>query len=76
MSEPECTDAVCITCADRLSAVTVEWVSDDGSVVRGVEDGKMREISVDLLDGLQPGDVVLVHGGVALQRGEPGQRLP
>ena len=66
----ECRDDVCITCSDRLSSVRVDWVSEDGTVIRGVEDGEVREISVELLDGLRPGDVVLVHGGVALQRAE------
>jgi hydrogenase maturation factor len=70
-----CDDIVCTTCADQLSAVRVEWVSDDGTTVHGVEDGELREISVELLDGLRPGDVVLVHGGVALQRaGAEGER--
>lgn len=63
-----CHDDVCVTCSDRLSTVRVEWVSDDGLLARGIEDGDMRDISVELLDGLEPGDVVLVHGGVALQR--------
>jgi hydrogenase maturation factor len=66
----ECRDDVCITCSDRLFVVRVQWVSEDGTLIRGVEDGEMREISVELLDGLRPGDVVLVHGGVALQRAE------
>lgn len=69
MSEP-CRDDVCITCADQLNAVRVEWVSEDGSLARGVEDGEMHEISVELLDGVRAGDVVLVHGGVALQKAD------
>lgn len=59
---------VCITCSDRLSSVRVEWVSADGAVIRGFEDGAVRDIAADLVDGVHVGDVVLVHGGVALQR--------
>jgi hypothetical protein len=70
MTEP-CHDPVCVTCADQLTAVRLDWVSQDGTRGRGVEDGEAREISVELLDGPQPGDVVLVHGGVALQLAEP-----
>ena len=66
MSEPG--HDVCITCADQLDAVRVEWVSDDGSVARGVTDDELREINLELLDGVHSGDVVLVHGGVALQK--------
>lgn len=69
MNEP-CHDEVCITCADQLTPVRVEWVSEDGLSACGVEDGEMREISVELLDGVRAGDTVLVHGGVALQRAE------
>jgi len=69
MSEPG-HDDVCVTCADRLSAVRVDWVSDDGSLARGVTDGEMREINLELLDGVHSGDVVLVHGGVALQKAD------
>lgn len=65
-----CGDEVCVTCSDRLSAVRLEWVSEDGSRGRGIEDGTLHEISTELLDGVHAGDVVLVHGGVALQRGD------
>jgi len=67
MNQRQRHDEVCITCADQLTAVRIESVSEDGITARGVEDGAMREISVELLDGVRAGDVVLVHGGVALQ---------
>ena len=67
MSEP-CSDAVCVTCADSLATVRIEWLSEDGLVARGVEGDELREISVELLDRPRVGDAVLVHGGVALQR--------
>ncbi len=70
MSDSNCDlDGTCVTCSDRLDAVCVAWVSADGATagVRG-GDGGVDVISTELLDGVQPGDVVLVHGGVALQR--------
>jgi hydrogenase maturation factor len=65
-----CDDVICITCSDRLAPVRVDWVSDDGAVIRGVEDGELRDISAELVEGVRVGDTVLVHGGVALQRAE------
>jgi hydrogenase maturation factor len=69
MSEP-CHDDVCITCADALLPVVVEWLSEDGCTARGLQDGEPREVSVELVDGVAIGDTLLVHGGVALQIGE------
>lgn len=68
MNDQNCHDEVCVTCADQLTPVRLDWVSEDGAVARGVEGGEAREISVELVDAVRPGDVVLVHGGVALQR--------
>jgi hydrogenase maturation factor len=42
-------------------------------LARGHVDGTPVEISVELLDGAAPGDVVLAHGGVALQRVDTGE---
>jgi hydrogenase maturation factor len=72
MTEP-CHDEICITCADALFPVVVEWVSEDGSTARGLEDGRPAEVSIELVDGVEVGDTVLVHGGVALQIGEKAE---
>ncbi|HEV7465520.1 MAG TPA: HypC/HybG/HupF family hydrogenase formation chaperone [Candidatus Dormibacteraeota bacterium] len=69
MTEP-CHDEICITCADALFPVVVEWLSDDGTTARGLQDGRPCEVSIELVDGVEVGDTVLVHGGVALQIGE------
>jgi hydrogenase maturation factor len=75
VTEP-CHDEICITCADALFPVVVEWVSEDGTVARGLEDGRPAEVSIELVDGVEVGDTVLVHGGVALQIGEKaGERV-
>ena len=63
----------CITCSDQLLELLVEAVSDDGATARASLDGTVCEIAVDLIDGVvRPGDRVLVHGGVALQRTADG----
>ena len=70
----QCHDDVCITCADALFPVVVEWLSDDGCTARGMQRGELCEVSVELVDGVEVGDTVLVHGGVALQVGEKAVR--
>ena len=59
---------VCITCSDQLLRFVVDAVDEDGMIASGTIDGEAAEIGVDLIDGVRPGDVLLCHGGVALQR--------
>lgn len=65
---PECRDDVCITCADELTPVRVESVSADGLTAAATGDAGPCEVALDLLEDVVAGDVLLVHGGVALQR--------
>ncbi len=67
----ECHDEVCITCSDQLLSMVVTGVDEPAGLARGVIDGEAAEVGIDLLDGVIVGDVLLCHGGVALQRGEP-----
>lgn len=65
----ECHDEVCITCSDQLLAMVVTEVDGDAGIARGTIDGSEVEVGIDLLDGVTAGEVLLCHGGVALQRG-------
>jgi hydrogenase maturation factor len=65
-----CHDDVCITCADALFPVVVESLSADATTARGLQQGEPCEVSIELVDGVEIGDTLLVHGGVALQIGE------
>ena len=67
----ECHDEVCITCSDQLLSMVVTGVDASSGLARGVIDGEAAEVGIDLLDGVTVGEVLLCHGGVALQRGEP-----
>ena len=67
----ECHDDVCITCSDQLLAVVVTEVDGPAGIARGTIDGSEVEVGIDLLDGVTAGEVLLCHGGVALQRGTP-----
>jgi hypothetical protein len=67
----ECHDEVCITCSDQLLVMVVTDVDDAVGIARGTIDGSPIEVGIDLLDGVTVGEILLCHGGVALQRGEP-----
>lgn len=69
----ECHDDVCITCSDQLLAMVVTQVDLAAGIARGTIDGSEVEVGIDLLDGVVAGEVLLCHGGVALQRGAPAE---
>lgn len=69
----ECHDEVCITCSDQLLTMVVTGVDEAAGTARGTIDGLAVEVGIDLLDGVSVGEVLLCHGGVALQRGEPAE---
>jgi hydrogenase maturation factor len=61
-----CDDAHCVTCSDEGVPMRVL-----GREARGLarclgEDGSVAEVMTDLVGRVDPGDVVLVHAGVAL----------
>jgi hydrogenase maturation factor len=65
----ECHDEVCITCSDQLLEVTVLAVDATAGLATGVVDGALVEVGIELIDVVEIGDVLLCHGGVALQKG-------
>jgi hypothetical protein len=69
----ECHDEVCITCSDQLLAVLVTGVDAEAGIAEGTIDGSPVEVGIDLLDDVTVGEVLLCHGGVALQRGIPAE---
>jgi hydrogenase maturation factor len=67
----ECHDEVCITCSDQLLTMVVVDVDAAARIARGTIDGRQVEVGVDLIDNVSAGEVLLCHGGVALQRTVP-----
>jgi hydrogenase maturation factor len=64
-AEPACTEEVCITCSDEGRVAEVQAVHD----ILGAEvlvGGRTETVDVSLVDPPEPGDLVLVHAGVAL----------
>ena len=61
----ECTDEVCITCSDEGRPAEVLEVEGDEALVRTAE-GRER-IDVSVIDPPRPGDLLLVHAGLAIK---------
>jgi hydrogenase maturation factor len=57
-----------ITFSDQGVILRIVRVASDGSALAEAADGHCEEIRVDLIDAVAPGDVVLVHAGIALVR--------
>jgi HupF/HypC family len=62
---PACADDVCVTCADDGRVGEVRRVHD-GSQAEVLIDGQEHQVDVTLVDPVSPGDLVLVHAGLAL----------
>jgi hydrogenase expression/formation protein HypC len=56
----------CLTCADAAIEGTVESIDGDTAAIR-VGD-TVQEVGVELVDRLRPGDRLLCHAGIALER--------
>lgn len=63
----DCSDDVCITCSDQ--AVVAEVCAAGGTNrVTVVAGGHVEHVDASLVSPLKPGDLVLVHAGVAISR--------
>ena len=56
----------CVTCGDVAVAAQVEAVEALEAVVTA--DGKRERVGIDLVPDAKPGDRLLCHAGIALQR--------
>jgi hydrogenase maturation factor len=59
-----CTDEICITCSDEGRVVEVTVVHDDGRAEVSVG-GRTETVDISLVEA-GPGDLLLVHAGVAI----------
>ena len=64
-AEPDCTDEVCITCSDEGQVAEIQAVPS-GDVATSPDAGRPQTVDVSLVDPVTPGDLVLVHAGVAI----------
>lgn len=56
----------CITCSDEAVPATVLHVDEESGLALVTVQETTEEIDITLVDTLAAGDVVLVHGGVAI----------
>jgi HupF/HypC family protein len=64
-AEAGCTDDVCVTCSDEGRVAEVRAVLAEGRV-EVLAGGQSEQVDGRLVEGLRPGDLVLVHAGVAV----------
>ena len=64
-----CTDEVCVTCGDVALPAAVVTVRGSAATVRTAQGEE--EADVTLVAPVEPGELLLVHGGVALERVKP-----
>jgi hydrogenase maturation factor len=63
--EAGCADEVCITCSDEGRVAEVRAVLSDGRV-QVMVGGRSETVDASLVDPVVPGELLLVHAGVAL----------
>jgi len=59
-------EGYCITCSDEAVQVRVLSVDEENGLALVTLYGTEEEIDVTLVEHIAPGDVLLVHGGVAI----------
>ncbi|PEG40284.1 hydrogenase assembly protein HupF [Mycolicibacterium agri] len=69
--QPECTDEVCITCSDEGRLGEVINLAPDGSATVRTASG-VETVDTTLTGGLRPGDLILVHAGMAMTAVDEG----
>lgn len=58
----------CVTCADEALPATVLRVDADSGLAVVQVNETTEEIDITLVEDVAPGDVLLVHGGVAMNK--------
>jgi hypothetical protein len=64
-ADPVCHDEACITCSDEGDVAEVRSVLPMGRAQVAAR-GLLQEVDVNLIDPVAPGDLVLIHAGVAI----------
>jgi len=49
-------------------AIPMQVIEVDGGMARVEQEGVTRKVRVDFIPDLQPGDYVLIHAGIAIER--------
>lgn len=65
-------DHHCLTCSDEMVPVRVISLDQDAGLALVELSGQREEIDIMLVEDIAVGDLLLVHGGVAIARLEEG----
>jgi hydrogenase maturation factor len=60
----------CLTCSDAIVSVCVLQVNHEAGLALVEVEQQIEEVDITLLESVSPGDILLVHGGVAIERSE------
>ena len=68
LASPQCssTEDPCITCSDQALPARVLSVDRERGLALVKIEQETAEVDVTLIEDVEPGDTLLVHGGVAL----------
>jgi hydrogenase maturation factor len=66
----DCTHEGCLTCTDALLTATVLRINAEDNLAIVAISGRQEEIDISLVAPVAPGQVLLVHGGIALADAE------
>lgn len=58
----------CITCSDEAIQVRVLCVDEENGLAQVTINDIEEEVDITLIERIVPGDILLVHGGVAIAR--------
>lgn len=61
-----CKNGHCLTCSDEAMAVKVLSVHQEAGLALVLVSDKTEEVDISLVEEVAPGDMLLVHGGVAI----------
>jgi len=61
-----CKNGHCLTCSDEAIAVKVLSVHQGAGLALVLVSDKTEEVDTSLVEEVAPGDILLVHGGVAI----------
>ena len=70
----EITRERCITCSDEAVEAEVVAVAGLAAIVRVA--GERESVAIDLVPDAAPGDLLLCHAGIALERVDPSRESP
>ncbi len=65
----DCPTEHCLTCSDAALLVKVIQINEENGLALVEVEGQREEVDITLVEHVVPGDLLLVHGGVAIASG-------